>query len=448
MTLDFSVIAIIAAYNEEDIIGQVVAHLVDEGVNVYVLDHGSTDDTVAELKPYLGRGLLEIETFPDPADATHGAAGQFAWESILRRKEALARELDASWFIHHDADEFRESPWAHLGLRDAIQKVDALGYNAIDFELFNFLPTHDRFRRGDDVRQAFRFYEPGRSWDKLQVKCWKKLAPIDLVSTGGHDVAFEGRRIFPLRFILRHYPIRGQAHGERKVFRERRPRFVEAERARGWHVQYDAIGESHRFIRDPGTLIAFDPDSARLQLCLEHRVVEELRRKLAAQEQAAEAAELSVEDLRRDVEERQQRLEERDGQIGELRGQLEEIADLRRDVEARDRAIEDLRRDVEARDRAIEDLRRDVEARDRAIEDLRRDVEARDRAIEDLRRQAEARERLTYELAQKLASAGHEIESLTGDLSDARHRVDALYASRSWRWMAPLRAAQRLFFRE
>ena len=36
---DFSVVAIIAAYNEADIIGQVVADLIAQGVSVYLLDH-------------------------------------------------------------------------------------------------------------------------------------------------------------------------------------------------------------------------------------------------------------------------------------------------------------------------------------------------------------------------------------------------------------------------
>jgi peptidoglycan hydrolase CwlO-like protein len=522
---DFSVIAIIAAYNEEDIIGQVVGHLIDQGVGVYLLDHGSTDDTAAEVKPYLGRGLLDVEIFPEGSGAP-GETGQFAWESILRRKEALARELDANWFIHHDADEFRESPWAHLGLRDAIHRVDDLGYNAIDFELFDFRPTHDRFRRGDDVRQAFGFYEPGQPWDKLQVKCWKKLAPVDLVSSGGHDVAFEKRRVFPLRFILRHYPIRSQAHGERKIFRERRPRFVQAERAKGWHVQYDGIDENHRFIRDPVTLVAYDPDAARLRLCLEHRDVEELRRKLDAQEQAASASECSAETLRRDVEQLQQGLEDRDRQIGQLQGQLAlrdrsldarqgEIGDLRQEIDTRDRAVQamethlaDLRREIAARDHAAQvmethladlgreiaardhaaqvmethladlgreiaardhaaqimethlaDLRREIAARDHAAQviethlaDLRREIDTHDRTlrtidavVEDLRHHARARDRDVQHLEERLVAAQREIEALASHLTEARHRVSALYASRSWRWMAPLRAAQRLF---
>src|SRR5882672_5085221 len=103
MPRDFRVIAIVAAYNEEDIIGQAVSDLVGQGISVYFVDDGSTDGTVAEVEPFLGRGLEKIERFA-------GDTSRFCWEAILRRKEELASELDADWFLHHDADEFRESP--------------------------------------------------------------------------------------------------------------------------------------------------------------------------------------------------------------------------------------------------------------------------------------------------------------------------------------------------
>src|SRR6185503_9100294 len=110
---------------------------------------------------------------------------------------------------------------------------------------------------------SFTHWSPARALDKLQVKAWRKTAEVDLVSTGGHEARFPGRRVFPLRFLLRHYPIRGQAHGERKVFTERRPRFSAEERARGWHVQYDGVEEGASFLREPSSLTPYDPWSAR-----------------------------------------------------------------------------------------------------------------------------------------------------------------------------------------
>jgi len=283
----FSVVAIIAAHNEADIIGQVVGDLIAQGVQVYLLDHASTDGTADAVAPYLGRGLLRVERYPG-GDAPEDAAG-FVWEKLLRRKEALARDLPAAWFIHHDADELRESPWRGQTLLEAIRRVDGLGYNAIDFELLNFWPVDDRFRPGDDVRAVFRLYEPGQPWDRVQVRCWKKTdGPLDLASSGGHEAIFPDRRIFPIRFILRHYPIRSQAQGRRKIQHERRARIVQAERDRGWHIQYDAMRDGESLLRDPATLAPYDADAIRLQLALRHRGVEELEGALADQRAALE----------------------------------------------------------------------------------------------------------------------------------------------------------------
>ncbi|HVH25113.1 MAG TPA: glycosyltransferase [Vicinamibacterales bacterium] len=267
----FSVVALVAAYNEADIIHHVIADLIDQHIDVYFLDDGSTDDTVKIVEPFVGRGVLAIERLP----ARGMDSNVFDWERILRRKSALAAELDASWFIHHDADEFRESPWAHLSLHDAIRRVDALGFNAIDFAGLDFWPVDDRFRPGDDVRDALTCYTEFAPYDRVQIRCWKKTAhAVDLASSGGHEAKFPDRKVFPLRFLLRHYPIRGQAHAERKIFRERRNRFLEGERARGWHVQYDGTREGESFLREPASLTPYDANEVRLHLTLPPRDVE------------------------------------------------------------------------------------------------------------------------------------------------------------------------------
>ena len=58
------VVAIIATYNEADVIECVIQHLVGDGIAVYVVDNISTDDTVDTVKSWLGRGVLGIESFP------------------------------------------------------------------------------------------------------------------------------------------------------------------------------------------------------------------------------------------------------------------------------------------------------------------------------------------------------------------------------------------------
>jgi hypothetical protein len=294
MTSPPRAVALIAAYNEADIVGQVLAHLIREGVQIYFLDDGSTDGTRRIAEELVGRGVMAVEPLREA-----GSPGEFNWSHILARKQALAQELDADWFIHHDADEFRESPWPGLTLAEGIARVDAAGYNAIDFALFDFWPTTDEPPPGPDIREAFRFFAPPRWFNRAQIKCWKKgPGPLDLIEAGGHDAAFPGRRVYPLRFILRHYPIRGTGHGRRKVFEERLGRFASGERERGWHRQYDEFLDTPSFVRAPSSLRSFEPHSARMEIA-----TEDAHRLDLAREEAATAAGRLAADLRRTAEE-------------------------------------------------------------------------------------------------------------------------------------------------
>jgi hypothetical protein len=304
---------------------------------------------------------------------------------ILRRKQELAAELEADWFIHHDADEFRESPWADVSLKDAIRRVDALGYNAIDFASLDFRPTHDRFRSGDDIRAEFPFYSEGAAYDKIQIRCWKKTQHVDLASSGGHEAQFDGRNVFPIRFISRHYPVRGQAHGERKVFVERRPRFSDDECARGWHVQYDSFVKGTSFIHDPCTLTRYDPAGVRIGLSQRHRGVEALEASLDTVRASLEAA----------------------------------------------------RSDIEARTRDVERLQEEVRLKTAESSALRRGLEQREAELGQ--RQAEL-----HDVRAQLVARTSEVANLKDALIDHRRRLDAFERSLSWRWTAPARAIYRL----
>jgi GT2 family glycosyltransferase len=82
------VVAILATHNEERFIAGCLEHLIGQGVEVYLIDNCSTDRTVEIAGRYLGRGLIDIETFPR-------AEGVYKWRSILERKEQLATTLEA-----------------------------------------------------------------------------------------------------------------------------------------------------------------------------------------------------------------------------------------------------------------------------------------------------------------------------------------------------------------
>jgi len=243
------IVAIISAHNEGDVIYHVIGDLVKQGIEVYLLDHCSNDDTVAEASKWFGKGLIHIERFPDDCNYSELNKTMYIWQDILKRKEQLAATLGADWYIHHDADEFRESPVPGISLRSGIILADRLGFNAIDFALLNFRPTDNSFAHWGDVRESLRWFEWGEEFNSLQIKAWKNTGkPVDLTTHAGHSVLFQGRLIFPLKFILRHYPIRSQQHGLEKVLKQRKTRFLQEERDKGWHLQYDAVQEDTNFL--------------------------------------------------------------------------------------------------------------------------------------------------------------------------------------------------------
>jgi hypothetical protein len=252
---NFRVVALMASYNEEDIIENSISNLIEQGVDVYLIDNWSSDKTRERVRHLLGHGLIAIEKYPNS-----GPSEYYNWREILARKEELARNISADWFIHHDVDEIRESPWVGLKLRDAIYRVDKLGFNAIDHTVINFKPINNIFRTGDNLVNSFPYFEFGNNPGHfIQIKAWKNQCQIiSLQDSGGHDVKFEGRRIYPYKFLLRHYPVRSQVHGNRKIFKERRDRYNPKEKAIGWHCHNDHLRPGYNFLGREKELHYFD----------------------------------------------------------------------------------------------------------------------------------------------------------------------------------------------
>lgn len=262
----FRVLAIVPTYNEEDIIEQTLRYLTEQGIDVYLLDNWSTDRTIERAQRYLGRGLLRIERFPH-----EGASGTYDLANIMRRVEQISAEhSDATWCMLHDADERRCSPWPHLDLRDALWHVERCGYSCIDHVTLNFWPTDDSFCESSDPEPHFRFFEfsdhPGHFHQR---RAWKSGGNrVSLAPSAGHDAFFSDRRVYPYKFLLKHYPIRSRAHGERKVRADRQQRWNEEERALGWHQQYEGIA-AESYVRDARTLTLFDPAAFNVAYLIE-----------------------------------------------------------------------------------------------------------------------------------------------------------------------------------
>lgn len=183
---------------------------------------------------YLGDGVVAIEQLP--RSASHDLPGQ------LKHKEELASSIDADWLIHLDADELHSSPAPRQTLADALRAADEAGFNAVNFLEFTFVPTaespdHDH----PDFERTMRWYYPLLPLYPHRLNAWKRQdGPVDLVSSDGHQVAFEGLRMAPRNLSMRHYPFLSIAHAREKYERNGAFYITTPERTRyNWRIDFD-----------------------------------------------------------------------------------------------------------------------------------------------------------------------------------------------------------------
>jgi glycosyltransferase involved in cell wall biosynthesis len=235
------IVAILAVRNEEKYLARCLKHLRKQGVaSCIIIDNGSTDRTPEIIRSFDQSFVFRTMHYPYP--------GYFDWEGILRLKQQLAAEVSADWFIHIDADEILESPWPGKTLVNAIGLVDRKGYNTINFNEFVFVPTHDNEQWEDcdyvSGMKNYYFFEPR---PQRLLRAWKRNnASIDLASSGGHNIMFKNRKIFPESFILRHYITLSRAYMIEKYCKRK---FSPKEIEKGWH--YPRIGITPDMIQLP-----------------------------------------------------------------------------------------------------------------------------------------------------------------------------------------------------
>lgn len=248
-------LAIICAFNEADIIGWTVRHLIWQGLAVHVIDTASTDDTCKVAS----KAGAAVEHYPV-------VGGKVSWRALLQRVEQLANDPGSPhhWYMHCDADEIRISPIDGETLLDAFHRMDGEGFNAAEFEVRTYRPTDNGYDGRQDPEQYFTEWTRDTMNERIgQVKAWKNVYPIELAWSGGHRIRYSSLwktelklpeqridvNVHPRKLISNHYPIRSQQHGERKVFAERRGRWSDPEK--DWHIQYQNIKQGDSFLVKP-----------------------------------------------------------------------------------------------------------------------------------------------------------------------------------------------------
>jgi glycosyltransferase involved in cell wall biosynthesis len=248
------IVAIMRVYNEADILEQTIRYMGEQGIPLVIVDEESNDGSLEIERAFLGKGVLEVRTLhPSPY---HELKDQ------LKEAYELALQYSPDWIVSDDADEFLESPYPNTTLREGIGIVDALGFNLIQFNCFDFCLTEKDFQSTvPDVRKRLKYYTYHSDY---YFRAWKHYPGTDLLSRGGHKPIFPDgveERIPSIKFVNRHYRFRSLQHAMRKVFRDRLPRYSPTESANGWHVHYNNLKpDPNYFIIPSSKLNRYDED--------------------------------------------------------------------------------------------------------------------------------------------------------------------------------------------
>jgi glycosyltransferase involved in cell wall biosynthesis len=230
------IVAIMAVRNEQEYLANALRSLIENGIYFGLLDNGSTDITrEIGLRDEFQSHLVALREI--------SFDGSFDLTRQLNEKMNLIHSIEADWVIHLDADEILHSYRDGETLSEAIGRIDAAGFTAIDFNEFVFLPLHSAYRpdyAGHQPILSYYFFEPDAP---RLMRAWKKSSGATLVGGGGHRLSDREIRLAPEKMAMRHYIFRDQDHAYRK-YAERI--FAPGECARGWHANRVAQ-PVHRF---------------------------------------------------------------------------------------------------------------------------------------------------------------------------------------------------------
>jgi glycosyltransferase involved in cell wall biosynthesis len=219
------IVAILAVRNERHYIGNSLKHLVESDIEFAVIDNDS-DDGTSEIvqQPEFASHLVSCQSLP--------FGGAFDLRQSLLAKDALANSINCDWIIHLDADEIMHSYRPGETLKSAIERLDAQGWDAINFDEFVFLPVETDYAPDIDGWQPLRYYYFFEPQSPRLVRARKKNLPVTNVDTGGHRLTGGAFKLAPETFALRHYIFRSQQHAFEKYASRI---FSGGDIARRWH---------------------------------------------------------------------------------------------------------------------------------------------------------------------------------------------------------------------
>ena len=223
------VLAVVCVRNEQVHIRRCLHDLIHHGVDVILLDHASTDQTLDIAHQFLDRGLIKIEHL--------SWTGFFNLSDQLKAKSNLFNRYrgEYDWVAHFDADEEIVVKPLYSCLLDAVCAADEAGFNCLNFNEFVMMPPRNQQALPDVEEfggEHLDYYFFQNRYPRL-MRVWKNNLNFDNVSAGGHLLQGENLRLYPVDFSLKHYIVLSHQHALSKYSKRS---FSPEELSKGWHL--------------------------------------------------------------------------------------------------------------------------------------------------------------------------------------------------------------------
>lgn len=219
---------VLSTRNEWPYLPFLLDYLAGEGIDVIVIDNGSTDETPDALRSGRFANVTKVVDLP--------YSGVFEHSLIIERKMAEAAGVAEGWIINHDADEVMQSMTGLGGLRAEIERAEAEGFTAINLQEATLLPRDPAVE--DHLANNLNYYHYRPQSVRL-VRIWKAGLSGTMTATAGHRFEGPDVRLSPRELLMRHYIVRSQQHALDKYLHRR---FAERELREGWH--FNRVGLS------------------------------------------------------------------------------------------------------------------------------------------------------------------------------------------------------------
>jgi glycosyltransferase involved in cell wall biosynthesis len=201
-------LGVLLCYNDGDLLEESITHLLEQGHDVIVWDHDSTDETPGVLKRFRA-DLLEIRHVPREFD-------------FYELYPAMSRHLienyvsDYDWISWPDQDEFLEGPARDRSYYEYVAEANDSGVDWIEFNNFNFWCTDEDDPGVPETTQRVRHYS---LWPDCppRIRSWR--ARVTNIREFNHN-PLDGTPA-QRRFNLRHYPMRSPSQMRARVLRDR-----------------------------------------------------------------------------------------------------------------------------------------------------------------------------------------------------------------------------------